>query len=69
VEEARALQYGINKVINVILKYGCWRAVKAGLTLNGIDVGQPAFPMKPLVGDELQAFRRDMEAAGYAFRA
>lgn len=65
-EGARAVQFRINKVIAVLLKYDCIPAIKAALTMKGFDIGNVAYPGKVFGAEELQAFRREMTEAGYA---
>ena len=65
--KAREIQLRINKVIAVLLEYGCIPAIKEGLSLLGFDPGQVAYPGKRFSEAERAAFRREMEQAGYSF--
>ena len=62
---AREVQFKINKVISVLLKYDCIPAIKAALTLLGFDIGNVAYPGKVFTAEELTAFRKEMTEAGY----
>ena len=64
-EGARQMQFKINRVIAVILKYDCIPAIKAALTLKGFDVGSVAYPGKVFDEAEYEAFAREMREAGY----
>ncbi|MBI3119930.1 MAG: dihydrodipicolinate synthase family protein [Candidatus Hydrogenedentes bacterium] len=55
----------VNKVIEVVFKYGGNRATeKAMTTLRGYDVGPPRRPNLPFPKDRLEDLRRDMELVG-----
>lgn len=49
---ARDLQYQIDRLILAIRDFGVVPAVKAAMSLRGIDCGQPRAPLMPLVGVE-----------------
>ena len=65
-EGAREVQFRINKVIAVILKYNCIPALKAALTLQGFNIGDVAYPGKVFSAEELEQFRKEMAEAGYS---
>jgi len=68
-EAARQTQFGINRIIRVILKYGVLRSVKQSLCMMGFDAGEPVWPGRGLAPEEAAAFRGEMEAAGFRFEA
>ena len=47
-DQARALQYQVDRVILVIRKYGVVPAVKAAMRMRGVDCGNPRAPLLPL---------------------
>ena len=68
VVRAREIQYGINKVIHVILSRGkgnLIKSLKGTLTLMGIDVGDAAYPAAHNDKEELSALKADLIAAGF----
>ena len=65
IEGARDIQYGINAVISVILKYGCIPAVKQIMTLMGFDVGNIAYPGKCFSAEETGMLVKDLKDAGF----
>jgi len=66
-EAAREIQFKINKVIAVILKYDCIPAIKEALKLKGFDAGDVAYPGKQFSNEETAAFQKEMLEAGYKF--
>ena len=66
-QKARLIQFGINRIVTVLLRHGCIPAIKEALTLKGFDAGHVAYPGKTFGADERAAFKRDMEAAGFKF--
>ncbi|HNR30750.1 MAG TPA: dihydrodipicolinate synthase family protein [Candidatus Hydrogenedentes bacterium] len=66
-DQAEALRWQdkINKVVEVVFKYGGTRGVeKAMMFLRGYDVGPPRRPGAPFPAERLPEMRRDMERAG-----
>ncbi len=61
-EGARQQQYRINKVIQVLLKYGCLPAIKAYLTAKGFDMGVPAFPKPAIDADTAAKLVKEIDA-------
>ncbi|MBO4406308.1 MAG: dihydrodipicolinate synthase family protein, partial [Clostridia bacterium] len=64
---AREIQYGINRVIRVLLRYGRGNAVKTvkeALALMGLPAGFAASPAAPLDEETRDSFRKDLIAAG-----
>ncbi len=58
---ARQCQTRINRVIDILLKWGCLRALKAYLTLNGFDMGHTAYPQRQLTPDEAKALKAEID--------
>ena len=67
IQRARDVQVRINRVISVLLEYGCIASIKEAFEIMGYDVGHVAYPGKTFGADERAAFKRDMEAAGFKF--
>ena len=64
-EGARQVQFRINKVITVLLKYGCIESIKEAFNIMGFDAGSVAYPGKVFTPEESAAFRKEMNGAGY----
>lgn len=67
---ARAVQDRINRVISVTVGWSAGniiRPVKASLRLSGYDVGSAVYPAGDYPAEELKAFKRAMEEAGYVY--
>lgn len=62
---ARATQYKINKVVEILIKYGVIRSIKYVLTLLGIDSGVASYPGAPLTEAEKSGLKAELEAVGY----
>ena len=62
---AQETQFRINRVIEVILKYGCIPAIKEVYTAMGYEAGNVAYPGKRYSDDEKALLIRDMKAAGF----
>ena len=67
IQRARDVQVRINRVIAVLLEYGCIASIKEAFEIMGYDAGHVAYPGKTFGVDERAAFKRDMEAAGFKF--
>lgn len=66
-EDARKIQYEINKIIYVLIKDNrLLAALKCALSLMGMDMGVPVFPARPYTEEEAAGLRRDLIAAGLA---
>lgn len=66
-EKARGIQYGINRVIRVLLKHGKGNAVKTvkeALLLMGFDSGYAAAPAAPFDAERREALKKDLLGAG-----
>lgn len=66
INRARDVQIRINKVIAVLLEYGCIPAIKEAFSIMGYDAGHVAYPGKTFSEAEQAAFKRDMQMAGFA---
>jgi N-acetylneuraminate lyase len=63
-------QFQINRVIDVLLKYGVNgvnKSLKAALEMKGFDVGGAAFPAKKIEGEEKSSLKKDLENLGIKF--
>ncbi|MCQ2445988.1 MAG: dihydrodipicolinate synthase family protein [Clostridia bacterium] len=68
VVKAREIQYGINKIIYVILSHGkgnLVKSLKGTLTLMGYDAGDAAYPASQMDKADLAALKADLIAAGF----
>ncbi len=63
--EARNQQVRIQRCIGPLLKYGPLGTGKACMGLVGVDCGPPRPPLKAVVGDNLAAVRKDLEAENF----
>ncbi len=66
-DTALNIQKKINNVIDLLLNSSLIPAVKYGVTLMGIDVGEGTFPLKPLNAEQKEALRRGLEELGWPF--
>lgn len=57
-EQAQQLQWGINELIAILLRFPLFAAVKALLTWSGIDCGRCISPARALTGAEESELRR-----------
>lgn len=62
---AQSTQLKINKVVEILLRYGLIRSLKYVLTHLGIPSGEAVFPAKPLSDEQAQSLIRDLETVGY----
>ena len=67
-EAARQAQFGINRVIRVLLRHGLISAVKQTLRELGFDMGEPIWPRRGFTPEEAKALRREMEEAGFRYQ-
>ena len=65
-EEARRIQFGINKVISVLLKHGCIASIKQVFTFMGMDAGSVAYPGKVFDETESAQLISELRQAGLA---
>ena len=61
-EEARAMQFQITSIIQVILKYGCFQALKKYLEFQGFNMGTCAFPAASLNKDDALRMKQEIDA-------
>lgn len=64
-EEARAIQFSINRVISVLLKFGCIAAIKQAFNLMGLDAGSVAYPGKVFDQEESVQLKKELKEAGF----
>ncbi len=64
-EEARRLQYKVNKVTEILIPYNVARAVKYILSLDGIEAGDMAYPMSPLTDAQKESLVKELTAVGF----
>lgn len=67
---AREIQYKINRVIEVLLKYsenGAIKGVKAAMQLKGFDMGNAVYPSKIYSSAELSALKSELSELGLQF--
>ncbi len=64
-EEARRIQYKVNKVTEILIKYNVARAVKYILSLDGIEEGEMAYPMSPLTAEEKACLVKELTDVGF----
>ncbi|MBQ3762026.1 MAG: dihydrodipicolinate synthase family protein [Clostridia bacterium] len=63
-DEARRVQFDINRVITVLLSHGCIAAIKECFTYMGIDAGCVAYPGKVFDAEEKKALICELKQAG-----
>lgn len=61
---ARDIQYQIDRLILAIRDFGVVPAVKAAMSLRGIDCGEPRAPLTPLSGPERERLADALASAG-----
>ncbi len=66
-EEARAAQLRVNRVIHAMLKHEVIPSVKHACKMIGIDVGTATYPMRQMTGEKAAALESDLRAAGFPF--
>lgn len=64
-QKARLIQFGINRIVTVLLRHGCIPAIKEALTLKGFDAGHVAYPGKRFDAEERRQLAEELRAAGY----
>jgi N-acetylneuraminate lyase len=64
---AAEYQYKINQVITILIEFGVIRSVKATLSMMGFDVGEAAFPSRPLDAQERADLRQRLSEQGITF--
>lgn len=69
-DSARELQYRINRVIAVLLRFsenGAVKGVKATMRLKGFDIGDAVYPSRQYAPEEMDALKRELSALGIVF--
>lgn len=64
VERARKINAQVSPLNDACKRLGAVTAVKAGLRLQGMDVGDPRLPQVPATPEQIEALAADMRAAG-----
>lgn len=67
IEEARQIQYKVNKVIRVILKNEVIPATKYAATMMGYDVGAASDPMRHYTEEQKRQLEAELRAVGFPF--
>ena len=67
IAKAQQHQFNVNRVINVLIKYGVIPGVKAGVQMLGYAGGNAKFPFPVFDAETRANFERDMKAAGIPF--
>lgn len=62
IKEAQEAQFKVNKVIQLLLKYGVLNGVKDMLEMKGFDAGYCTYPLKRFEASEQEAFRTELKA-------
>lgn len=68
INKAREYQYRINRVIDVLLRFGetgAVKSVKAALRLMGFDAGNAVYPAREYLPSEMDAFKKALNNAGF----
>ena len=62
---AKATQYKVNKVVEILIKYGVIRSIKYVLGELGIPSGEASYPATPLSDEEKRMLIKDLTDVGY----
>ncbi len=66
IEEAREIQYNINKIIDICLNYrSSLMGIKEILSMMGFDVGTASPPLRPLSSSESKKLKKELEKANF----
>ncbi len=65
IPSAQQTQYKVNRVINVICKYGVIPAVKQMAEFMGINAGNATYPMTHYTDIQKERFRKELKEAGW----
>ncbi len=68
IEEARKIQYQVNRVVGAMLKHEVISATKAMCTKLGFPAGEATYPLKQMGEAELNALYQDLNDAGWPFQ-
>lgn len=61
---AQAMQFRINRVVEILLRYSVISSTKETFRFRGIDAGDAAYPARRYTKEESEALRRELTAAG-----
>jgi N-acetylneuraminate lyase len=64
IPKAQQIQYQIDRIILALRSYGVVPAVKAAMSLRGIDCGAPRAPLLPLSAQQVDQLQSDLQTAG-----
>ncbi len=64
-DEARRIQYKVNKVTEILIRYNVARAVKYILSLDGIEAGDMAYPMYALTDEQKKSLVKELTDVGF----
>ena len=62
---AKATQYKVNKVVEILIKYGVIRSIKYVLGELGIPSGEASYPATPMSDEEKRMLIKDLTDVGY----
>ncbi|HHW31895.1 MAG TPA: dihydrodipicolinate synthase family protein [Clostridiaceae bacterium] len=65
IKEAQEIQYKVNKVIDVLLRWGVGCGVKDTLEMIGYEVGKCTYPLKRFTDEEQKLFRAELKALNF----
>lgn len=66
-DKAREMQFKVNKVIALLIRYNLMTAVKETTSLLGIEVGDAQFPRQPRDPQRMAEYRKELLATGWPF--
>ncbi|HHW32381.1 MAG TPA: N-acetylneuraminate lyase [Clostridiaceae bacterium] len=59
---AQEAQFKVNRVINILLKYGVITGLRDALEKLGFEVGYATYPLKRFTPEEQEAFRKELDS-------
>lgn len=68
IEEARRIQYKVNRVVSVMVKHEVISATKAMCTRMGFVSGNATFPLKQMGDAETKSLSKELDIAGWPFK-
>ena len=68
IDEARKIQYKVNRVVAAMLKHEVISATKAMCTKMGFPAGEATYPLKQMGESELDSLYKDLDNAGWPFK-
>lgn len=67
VDEARKIQYKVNKVINCMIKHEVISSTKRMCTMLGFESGEATYPLKSFKDGGITEFEQDLKELGWPF--